>query len=298
MPDHTRPRANVPFHPGEITAQRLAGVGSPGAAVLPFMPDEFRWFLTLLPFVAVATTDDGGPVATLWTGSPGFVGSPDPRTLRIPVGLDPADPASRAFVVGAPFGLLGIELATRRRIRANGVISAVDPDGVTISIRQSIGNCPKYIHRRDVLTAAASAAPTERFHGLDHAAVAAITTADTFFVATAARTDEPTGGVDVSHRGGPPGFVRVNGDVVTIPDYPGNRNFNTLGNLVSDPRAALVFVDFAHGDLLHLQGRAEIQWDGPEVSALRGAERLWRLHVERSWRRRAAVPLRWTPRTA
>jgi hypothetical protein len=48
--------------------------------------------------------------------------------------------------------------------------------------------------------------------------------------------------------------------VLTIPDFRGNRFFNTLGNLVSDPRAALLFVDFETGDLLHLQGRVEIDW--------------------------------------
>src|SRR5262249_45052602 len=158
-------------------------------------------------------------------------------------------------------------------------------------------NCPSFIHPRDVVPAPAAASATapaaasaaapataasaERLHGLDRAATAAITAADTFFVATAARTGEPTGGVAISHRGGPPGFVRIDGDILTIPDYRGNRYFNTLGNLVSDPRAALVFVDFARGDLLHLQGRAEIQWHGTEVSALDGAERLWRVHVER-----------------
>ena len=283
-----------PFHPGELAAQQLAGGGSAGGAIRSFMPDQHRRFFAQLPFVAVATTDDGGPVATLWTGRPGFVSSPDPHTLRIAIALDPADPASPAFVAGAPLGLLGIELATRRRNRASGAITAVDPGGITVAIRQSFGNCPRYIHPRDVLTAPASAATAERFDGLDHDVVAAIAAADTFFVATAARTGEPAGGVDISHRGGPPGFVRVDGNVLTIPDYAGNRYFNTLGNLVSDPRAALVFVDFARGDLLHLQGRAEIQWHGPEVSALDDAERLWRVNVERGWRRRAALPLRWT----
>ena len=76
--------------------------------------------------------------------------------------------------------------------------------------------------------------------------------------------------------------------MLTIPDFKGNRYFNTLGNLVTDPRAALVFVDFARGDLLHLQGTTEIQWDGAEVRALEGAERLWRFHVTRGWRRRGA----------
>ncbi|HEY6179815.1 MAG TPA: pyridoxamine 5'-phosphate oxidase family protein, partial [Kofleriaceae bacterium] len=136
-------------------------------------------------------------------------------------------------------------------------------------------------------------AAAEPFDGLDDEAAAAIARADTFFVATAARTGEPTGGVDISHRGGPPGFVRVVGDTLTIPDYPGNRYFNTLGNLVSEPRAALVFVDFARGDLLHVQGPTEIDWHGPDVHTLDGAERLWRVHVERGWRRRSALPLRW-----
>ena len=111
-----------------------------------------------------------------------------------------------------------------------------------------------------------------------------IEAADTFFVASAARTDEANGGVDVSHRGGPPGFVRVDGNTLTIPDYRGNRYFNTLGNFVSNPRAALLFVDFAAGDLLHVQGAVEMAWD----------ERLWRVQIERVVRRRAAVPLRWT----
>ena len=241
-----------------------------------------------------ASTAGRWPLATIWSGAPGFITAPDPRTLRFAGPLDPADPATAAFVVGAPFGLLGIELATRRRNRANGVITSVDPGGVTVAIGQSFGNCPQYIQPRDIWRVAPAEPNTEPINGLDRAATAAIAAADTFFIATAAYTEEPTGGVDVSHRGGPPGFVRVDGDVLTIPDYRGNRYFNTLGNLVSEPRAALVFVDFARGDLLHLHGTVEIQWDGPEVRALPGAERLWRVRVEHGWRRRGALALRWT----
>jgi uncharacterized protein len=288
------PAASWPFHDGEREAQARAGETSAGGAIRDAMPDQHRRFFEALPFAAVASVDPDGPVATLWTGAPGFLRSPDPRTLQIAVALDPADPASRAFVPGAPFGLLGIELATRRRNRANGAITSVDRHGLVIAIHQSFGNCPKYIHPRDVVPAAgAPAAPAEHFDGIDRDAAAAIAAADTFFVATAARTGEATGGVDISHRGGPRGFVAIAGNTLTIPDYPGNRYFNTLGNLVSEPRAALVFVDFARGDLLHLQGSVEIQWQGAEVRALPGAERLWRVHVERGWRRRGALALRW-----
>jgi predicted pyridoxine 5'-phosphate oxidase superfamily flavin-nucleotide-binding protein len=285
-----------PFHPGELEAQARAGGGAQGGAIRPRMPDQHRAMFAALPFAVVAANLDGWPVATIWTGAPGFIASPDPQTLRFSVALDPADPATAAFTVGAPFGLLGIELATRRRNRASGVITAAGVDGVIVSVGQSFGNCPKYIHPRDVRRTPPTppgTATTVPLAGLDRDATAAITGADTLFVATSARTDEPTGGVDVSHRGGPPGFVRVDGDLLTIPDYQGNRYFNTLGNLVSEPRAALVFVDLSRGDLLHVQGTTEIVWDGPEVRAVPGAERLWRLRVERGWRRRAALALRW-----
>ena len=94
------------------------------------------------------------------------------------------------------------------------------------------------------------------------------------------------GGLDVSHRGGPPGFVRVDGDVLTIPDYRGNRYFNTLGNLLLEPRAALLFVDFARGEMLQLQGRGDVAWDEADLP---GAERTWRFTVERGWRGNAGV---------
>ena len=282
-----------PFHRGELEAQARAGGGARGGAIRDRMPEQHRAMFAALPFAVVASTDRGYPVATLWTGAPGFVAAPDPVTLRIAVARDPADPATPAFTPGAPFGLLGIELATRRRNRANGVITAADAREVVVAIRQSFGNCPQYIQPRALVAVAPDVAAPDRLDRLDRDARDAIGRADTLFVATSARSDEPAGGVDVSHRGGPAGFVRLAGDVLTIPDFPGNRYFNTLGNLVSEPRAALVFVDFTRGDVLQLQGTTEIQWDGPEVRALDGAERLWRVHVERGWRRRGALALRW-----
>ena len=98
--------------------------------------------------------------------------------------------------------------------------------------------------------------------GLDDAARALIAAADTFFVASRSRPEVGSGGgLDMSHRGGRPGFVGVHGDTLAIPDFRGNRFFNTLGNLLGDPRAGLLFVDFASGDLLQLQGRADDRLD-------------------------------------
>jgi len=278
---------DAPFHPGERRAQlRAFGAPSPGGVgIRSFMPDQHRLFFGQLPFLAVGTLDEtGAPAATLLTGEPGFVRSPDPRTLVIAAHAD--DPTGRRLVEGAPVGLLGIELPTRRRNRANGRITDADPGGITVSVDQSFGNCPQYIHVRDVAAEPVPPGRTETFDGLDAAARAQILTADTFFVATSSGGGVDHGGCDISHRGGPGGFVRIDGDVLTIPDYRGNRFFNTLGNLLLEPRAALLFVDFAAGRMLHLQGIAEVLWDD---DGLPGAERAWRFRVERGWRGPAGV---------
>ena len=285
-----------PFHPGELEAQVRAGGGASGGGIVDFMTDQHRAFFAALPFVAVGSVDAGWPVVTILAGEPGFVTAPDPWTLQIAAALDASDPAHRALVSGAPVGILGIDLATRRRNRANGALRAAESGALLVDVRQSFGNCPKYIQPREIRHTPTRPRPIESLQRLDADALGAISSADTFFIASAARVNELMGGVDVSHRGGPPGFVQVDGDRLTVPDFKGNRYFNTLGNLVANPRAALLFVDFEQGDLLHLRGTTEIVWDGPEVRRFAGAERLWRFRVQRGWRRRGALPLRWSLR--
>jgi uncharacterized protein len=271
------------FHEDEARAQALAGHQRPGrVAIRPFMPDLF-----------VATLDaQGWPMASVLTGEPGFMQSPDPATLRI--GALPAadDPAAPTFIAGAEIGLLGLDFTTRRRNRANGRLVAVD-DGLSVAIAQSFGNCAQYIQTRAPSPRAVAGAPVEQLDRLDEAARALIARSDTFFVASRSRAGIAEGGLDMSHRGGKPGFVGVAGDTLAIPDFRGNRFYNTLGNLLGDPRAGLLFIDFASGDILQLQGRVSIDWH-PEGTGPAGTERLWRLAVERGWRRPAAFPFAWT----
>ena len=128
------------------------------------------------------------------------------------------------------------------------------------------------------------------FYCTQAAARAMISAADTCFVASYVDVDGDTRkrAVDVSHRGGRTGFVQIDSDRLTIPDFAGNLHFNTLGNLLLNPRAGLLFIDFGNGDLLHVTGTTEIIFDGPEVAAFQGAERLWRLQVTAVVRRPAA----------
>jgi hypothetical protein len=291
-----RPMTASPFNPDELSAQARAGKGAAGAGIRDLMPDQHRAFFALLPCLFVATADTTGwPLATVLAGVPGFVHAPDPATLRVDALPDPRDPAADAFGEGAEIGVLGLDLATRRRNRANGAIAARDAAGFTLAVRQSFGNCAKYIQRRAVQPAPCAPGEIETLAGLDDAARGLIAQADTLFVASRSRPEIGAGGgLDMSHRGGRPGFVRLDGDTLTIPDFSGNRYFNTLGNFLGEPRAALLLVDFATGDLLQLQGRATIDWDAASPALVAGAERQWRFDVVRGWRRRAALPLRWS----
>ncbi|KAG8155133.1 pyridoxamine 5'-phosphate oxidase family protein [Burkholderia catarinensis] len=296
----------APFHAGELAVQQRAGVteaaGSAGRrGIRRFMPDQHRTFFAQLPFFVLGGVDTHGqPWATLRAGAPGFVTSPDARTLRIEARALPGDPLAGAWRPGAPLGGLGIEFDTRRRNRVNGVVRAVDGDALTIAVEQSFGNCAKYIQGRKPSFVArevdASVEP-DVSDALNDADRALLAQADTFFVASA-NTSADAGaarGADVSHRGGMPGFVRVDdARTLTTPDFSGNRFFNTLGNLQQDPRAGLLFVDFDSGDLLYLAARAEIVWDGPLVASFDGAQRVVRFHVREVRRMRAVLPFRWS----
>lgn len=285
-----------PFHADELTAQLLASVEPAGAGIRGHMPDQHRAFFASLSYLVVTTPDgDGWPVATMLFGAPGFVSAPDVTTLRIECMPGLSDPVLEAFMPGQEVGVLGLDLATRRRNRANGYIIGRDAFGMTTEIHQSFGNCPQYIQRRSVHPAVRAGGATEPLTALDDEALALIEVADTFFVASRSRWGRAEqGGADISHRGGQPGFVRVDGETLLIPDFRGNHYFNTLGNFLGEPRGALLFIDFERGDLLQLQGQVEIDWSDSAAREIEGAERCWRFRVARGYRRRSALPLRWS----
>jgi uncharacterized protein len=296
-------KARSPFHAGEQTIQSLAGVRDrielKGRAVIrDYMPEQHRAFFAALPFVVVGLADQNGhPWATTLSGPAGFMDSPEENLLVIKAWPDPGDPLYASIRDNAPVGGLGIELSTRRRNRVNGHIeNCIVDQGFSIRVQQSFGNCPKYIQARNERPRGrARPAPTSQiaFHLADHEA-RFIAEADTFFIASrSAQLDQedPSQGLDVSHRGGLPGFVRlISPSELCFPDYSGNLLFNTLGNLEVDARAGLLFIDFQGGGMLHLIGVARICWDVPEAMRSAGIERLIFLDIERVVNREHAFP--------
>ncbi len=293
-----------PWHAGELQLQRHAGVMEQmdpvGRKVLrSFLLDQHREFYPLLPFIVIGSVDgDGTPWATIRSGQPGFLHSPDPHTLDVEAVSDPDDPAEAGMNDGDPIGLVGVDLITRRRNRMNGTVIRDSNDCFSVAVAQSFGNCPRYIQNRQFtfVRDPASQQPSEVIvsdrPGAHERGI--IESADSFFVASYVDRDGEGRQVDVSHRGGRPGFVRVDADGgLTVPDFNGNLFFNTLGNFVVNPRAGLLFVDHETGDMLQIAGSVEVILDSPEIAAFEGAERLWRVMPEKVVLRRDALPLRW-----
>jgi len=254
-----------PWHEGETAARLLAGKPQIAPVIRPFMTEQLRGFFPLLPLVVVTGLDASGrPVASLLCGEPGFVASQDPWRLDIAATLPSCDPLAGSLAPDSPFGLIGVDFLARRRNRANGRIIDATPGRLSVQVSEAFGNCPKYIAPRQLLSPPAGSSPGF-WRAADRTETGElITHTESFFIAT-----RGPDGVDISHRGGRPGFVRQAPDgSLTIPDYRGNNYFNTFGNLLHNPAAALLFVDFVAGKALHLSGEAQIDFSG--------AERFWR----------------------
>ncbi len=295
-------RVESPFHEGEQRVQERLGVREkiePWArkVVRAYLPHEHREFYQSLPFLVAAARDERGrPWATVLSGAPGFIESPDDTTLAIGARPVAGDALEHAFTPNADVGFLGIELEHARRNRVNGRVQDASPGGFTFHTDQTFGNCPQYIHDRRWQMVEPDPAPRRVRSTLSKDARRLIENADTFFIASGHRGEgkSPTFGMDASHRGGEAGFVHVLGERhLVFPDYQGNNHFNTIGNLMLDPRAGFLFVDFETGSLLQLTGTATIDWESDELKRFPGARRLVHLEIEETIELDGALPIRW-----
>ncbi|OLZ65718.1 pyridoxamine 5-phosphate oxidase [Streptomyces sp. IMTB 2501] len=309
------------YHAGSLAVQELLGVRdraehvgrSLGQGIKPIAAA----FLELQPLLMVGAADpETGRVWTSsLTGTPGFVRATGPRRISVVTDAGhesggrsdsrprrargtaraadgsphPADGLSGPLAValktpGTHVGAIALDPRTRRRMRLNGRLRPT-PRGFAIEADQVFSNCPRYIQRRESYETVTDRTPgTPRLlTELGPREREFIRSADTFFLATV-----HPGGADVSHRGGNPGFVRVTSPrELTWPDYPGNAMFLTLGNLRTDPRAGLLFLDWTTGDTLQLTGEAHT-----DVTA--GGDRTVRFALTQAVLTPAALPLRWS----
>lgn len=287
------------LHPGEEAVRERAGSprrdigsGSVGSTV----PAVARDFLDGARLAALAVVDERGAVfADVLGGDPGLLRAPDERTVVIGA-APPLTAPLFAAGVSRTVGLIALEPWTRRRMRVNG--TAVRRGGsLLLRTEQVYSNCPKYIQDRSVdagppaparsWDSPAGASYTEALTGRQRELIGR---ADTFFVATHAAGH----GADMSHRGGNPGFVTVaDARRLSWPDYVGNSMYMTLGNLLHEPRCALVFPDWESGKTLHLRGRARTDWDPGRAASVPGALRIVDFDIESVAEVADGMPLRW-----
>jgi uncharacterized protein len=248
------------FHSGELELQKRMGVRETADHVVrgihASVPAAAGAFLEQRRFVVLAATDaDHRPWASLLAGPAGFARCLDEHTIRIDAVPPPGDPLAANLRTNALAGIIAPDLATRRRLRINGRLEIRD-GAILIHVDQAYSNCPKYIQLRkpDGKTAPTLPRLVGRSSSLLPRQREWIRSADTFFIATLV----PGEGADASHRGGMPGFVEVDGQELSWPDYPGNAMFNSLGNILKNPRAGILVPDFATGSILQMTGRASL----------------------------------------
>ena len=299
MTDH-----DSPFHRGEREIQSRLGIRDKiepmgRRMIRSQMPAEHSEFLTQIPLLVVGAADAANrPWASVLVGTPGFVHAIDSRTLAVKARPVYGDPLNQALVDGADVGALGLEFSTRRRNRVNGKLTHVGDDGFQIHVTQSFGNCPKYIQTRELrldrVETVGEKRPVHRRSTLTKAEATMIAGSDTFFIASQLSEDSQdwTHGIDVSHRGGLPGFVIVAHETsLLFPDYSGNCMFNTLGNILVNPRCGLLFIDFESGATLQVSGEAEILWEPTHTQRFPGAKRVISFRVEETVHIQRALPL-------
>ena len=93
--------------------------------------------------------------------------------------------------------------------------------------------------------------PSDRFTPAEAAFIAE---RDSLYVATVSESGWPY----VQHRGGPPGFIRILDEkTLAIPDFRGNRQYISTGNLAANDRAALILMDYPHRRRLKIYAHIE-----------------------------------------
>ena len=290
-----------PFHEGELHVQQRVGetlsAQKNGRIITNSIARNFIQFIQQQPMVILGSIDDQQNLwASVLLGNPGFAKAVNSQTVKLDLtrtfpNFD--DPFWTNIQHHSQVGLLFIELENRRRMRINGRIIDRGNEHLQIAVEESYPNCSMYIQRRHLVEMKTSKYSPLKRQGeqLEPDQQILISSADTFFVVSA----YPSRGVDASHRGGNPGFVRVlNEKTLRIPDYLGNSMFNTLGNFAVNPRAGLIFLDFQSNRVLQLTGEAKILWKlDDQTQETGGTKRYWNFTLKHCLETQLTQCLNW-----
>ncbi|KAH7397784.1 oxidoreductase-like protein [Cadophora sp. MPI-SDFR-AT-0126] len=275
--------ADAGWHAGEQEMHKLLRVPVQDNPTQPYLTPQASNSLIRSPLIALGTLDEEGrPWTTLWGGEAGFARAIAQGIIGVRTTVDREyDPVLKVLLgdkadgevvqvqgTGKMVSGLTINLETRKRVKLYGRMVAgalaATEEGIgevqlVVKIEQSLGNCPKYLNKKQIVPHIPQPELVSSNLLLPQAAVDLLAKADLFFISSSNHESD----MDCNHRGGPPGFVRVlsntEGEVTLVyPEYSGNRLYQTLGNLRTTPRAGLVIPNFETGDVLYVTGTTEI----------------------------------------
>ncbi|MEM9451562.1 MAG: pyridoxamine 5'-phosphate oxidase family protein [Cyanobacteria bacterium P01_E01_bin.6] len=205
------------------------------------------------------------------------------------------------------FAGVGVDFSNRRRNKLSGIITAASVDSagqLSLSLKsdEHLGNCPKYITIRSLEPCLRQAEVSlDQFDlctsKLPASCKETINQASSVFLATKHVPDDETSideqrDMGLNHRGGAPGFVRVYEDIekdadgeecisiyLVLPDYSGNRFYQSLGNIQTNKQVGLAIPDFNNGNMLYVTGEAENLFDEDAEELMPRVSLLTRIRV-------------------
>jgi predicted pyridoxine 5'-phosphate oxidase superfamily flavin-nucleotide-binding protein len=258
----------ITFHAGQVEVQTEAN-SRPAAEMLAERigrrSERTLSFYAAADLVVLATADEAGVLRfAALSGEAPLLTPVDDETLRLPegtVGLDD----------GAKVGGLAIDLRDRRRARVNGLIR-IERTSVYLRAAEELINCRKYIAPSVALQSGFRCGPSERepIDIRDDRVQTLLAHGETAFLASVS----PSGLPDVSHKGGPPGFLHYNPEaaLLTWPELIGNGMLKSAGNVRATGTVSLLTLNVDSGDALALTGRGEyrteLRYDEPRESGL------------------------------
>lgn len=290
---------NNPYHEGEIKIQNLTGERNKARAnsvvIKPEILSGAFDFISKQTMIWLGTQNqDGSLLISLISGAAGFIQAHQANILQINLAQTTSQnaPFLANLETDPRIGTLLIDLESRRRLKINGRLLYCSKNLLEIAVIESFPLCPKYIQRRKIEPYIPRKTTVGSSHDssgtrLGKAEEELIGRCDTMFVATS----NPRGGIDVSHRGGEAGFVKVlTANHFRCPDYSGNGMFNSFGNLVLNNNASALFLDFTGKESLHVSGVAQVLLDQiDDTNESGGTKRFWTFDIN-NWRR-SALPI-------
>lgn len=244
---------SLSYHQGQIDVQTEANTRPIAEALRDWVGPVVEFCETADMIVLATPAEQPGDVRFLVaSGKAPIVEIVGPGAALIALDED----STRLLDGSTDCGGLAISMASSRRARLNGSLSPMD-EGLLLEPAEAFTNCRKYVMPSEALAFERHVGPTRR-------AVVSLTEpwlggviagAETSFLSSVS----PTGMVDVSHRGGEPGFLEFDAAAGALAwdEYVGDGMFKSAGNIRAGGRFTLLVLDFATGDAAELHGTAE-----------------------------------------